>query len=163
MTLTASGWAAVAGAVAAVCTGCSSDADVSRAIGTVVRERAVAVLELSGVTSFAWDEVYFFAPYTPRSDVCGALGIAAPDCVRSVPFVSRDDGEMSIAFLHRGRLVNYVRHGRGNGDFTPVPTGQPLTPANAVFRVVRDPARAGGRPWFRLVPAWSHEKRAPGR
>ena len=145
-------WTAFASALLVLgTTACSDDADVSRAIGVLVRERQVETVVLSDATRFAWDEVYLFKPYTPRSRVCSTLGIRTADCVRTIAFESRDDGEMSFAFLHRGRLVRYLRHGRGNGDFTPVPTRQPLSPATAVFRVVTEDA--DGRTWFRLVLA----------
>lgn len=152
MRLTAGLWAAAAGAVLVLAiAACSGAADVSRALGGLLRERRVETVVLSDVTGYAWDEVYLFNPYTPRSLVCTTLHIGTADCARDISFESSDDGEMSLAFLHRGRLVRYLRHNRGNGDFAPVPTRQPLTPATAVFRVVRE--EAGGRTWSRLVIA----------
>ena len=130
---------------------CSRDADVSRAIGVLAHRPQVEPVVLSDVTVFMWDEVYLFNPYTPRSRICTTLNIGAADCARAIPFESTDDGEMSLAFLHRGRLVHYARHSRGNGDFTPVPTRQPLSPATAVFRVVRE--ETDGGIWLRLVLA----------
>lgn len=71
--------------------------------------------------------------------MCATLRIRAGDCARLVPFASTDDGEMAIAFLARGDLVHLARHVRSNGDFTPVPPGQPLSPDRAVFRLVGAP------------------------
>jgi hypothetical protein len=155
--------ALVMACVAVGATGCSGDGDVSRAIGAMVREPQVRPVVLSDATGFTWDEVYLFDPYAPRSSVCLTLKIAAPDCIRTIPFDSADDGEMSIAFLHRGRVVNYVRHSRRNGDFAPVPTEQPLSPATAVFRVVREVRESGGPTRFRLVLAAPHGQGMPRR
>lgn len=115
---------------------CSNAPDVSQAIGKRIEERRSDTIRLADATSFAWDQVYLFGPYTPRQDVCSTLRIQASDCERLVSFESSDDGEMSLAFLARGELVHFTRHVRSNGDFTPVPAEQPLSRDQAVFRVL---------------------------
>lgn len=114
---------------------CSNAPDVSKAIGKLIDERTSDTIRLVDATPFAWDQVYLFGPYAPRQTVCSTLRIQESDCERLVPFASSDDVEMSIAFLARGELVHYTRHVRSNGDFTPVPAGQPLSRDQAVFRV----------------------------
>lgn len=126
------------GAVSIMAAGCSDDARVSKAIGKLVDERKSETIRLADATSFAWDQVYLFGPYATRRHVCTTLGIQEAYCERQIPFESHDDGDMSIAFLANGRLVYYARHSRANGDFTPVPAGQPLSRDRAVFRMLRD-------------------------
>lgn len=116
--------------------GCSKDPNVSGSIRELIREQRSGQIRLSNATRFEWDEVYLFAPYTPRSKVCDTLQIQVKYCERQVSFESKDDGEMSIAFVARGRLVHYAKHSRVNGDFTPVAVVAPLSPETAIFRVV---------------------------
>jgi hypothetical protein len=137
--------------VAVATAACSDASTVSRSIGKLVREQGAKELRLAEVTDFQWEQVYLFGPYAPRTSVCNTLGVQAKYCERVVPFESTDDGEMSLAFLAEGRVVRYVPHSRWNGDFTPVPTAQPLARANAIFRVVQDGAATDGKPWLRLL------------
>ncbi|MCA1246747.1 hypothetical protein [Massilia sp. MS-15] len=130
---------------------CSNDSEVGHAIGKLVRARHVTELRLADATKFDWEQVYIFAPYTPRTAVCDTLGIQVKYCARFIPFESTDDGEMSLAFVTRGRLVHYARHSRFNGDFMPVLAKQPLLRTNAVFQVVPDGTASDGRTWFKLV------------
>ncbi|TXF96908.1 hypothetical protein [Massilia arenae] len=139
------------GAVSIMAAGCSDDARVSKAIGKLVDERESETIRLAEATSFAWDQVYLFGPYTARRHVCTTLGIQEEHCERQIPFESQDDGDMSIAFLAEGRLVYYARHSRANGDFTPVPAGQPLSRDRAVFRSLRDGEGQGGLARGKLV------------
>ena len=113
--------------------GCA-DTGVSKAIGKLVDERKSDTIRLADATSFEWDQVYLFGPYAARRDICATLRIGEADCARQVPFESQDDGDMSIAFMDKGRLVHYARHSRANGDFTPVPGAQPISRERAVFR-----------------------------
>lgn len=130
---------------------CSKDLEVSASIRELIREQGTETIRLADATRFEWDRAYLFDPYTPRSTVCDTLSIQAKYCDRSIPFESQDDGDMSIAFLAHGRLVHYARHRRANGDFTPAPAGQPLSPTTAVFRVVReDPSGRYDR--VKLIP-----------
>jgi len=131
---------------------CSNEAEISRSIRDLVRERKAEYIRLADATSFNWDQVYLFGPYVSRSQVCGTLKLQAEECARQVTVESTDDGDMSIAFLAQGQLVRYARHTRKNGDFTPVPQGQPLSPNAAVFRVVRDEVAGHERIWLKLVP-----------
>lgn len=130
---------------------CSRNADVSSAIDDLIDDGKVQKIRLADATRFEWDQVYLFDPYTPRPRVCARLRIPEADCARRIPFESSDDGHMSIAFMQRGQLVQYVSHGRKNGDFTPVPVTQPLSPDTAVFRVVPSGGEASLYNVFNLV------------
>jgi len=101
-------------------------------------------LRLYEVFPGEWDHVYVFAPYTPRSSVCRTLGVTPVDCERVVAFESQDDGAMSLALVADARVVRYVEHGRGNGDFGPVATGRPVPRAQAVYRIVAGEALSTG-------------------
>lgn len=131
--------------------GCSSDANVSGAIGKLIDEGKSETIRLADATRFDWDQVYLFDPYAARRDVCATLRIQEEQCKRQIPFESQDDGDMSIAFLANGRLVHYARHSRANGDFTPVPAQQPISRDRAVFRKLSKGDAQGGLARSRLV------------
>lgn len=126
--------------------GCAKLHPVGEAIGKQANASDAQTVRLADATTFAWDQVYLFGPYTGRSTVCEALTIEAGNCTQQITFESSDDSEMSLAFLSQGKLVQYVPHLRKHGDFTPVPdpAGQPIKAGDAVFRVVRKSA-AGRR------------------
>lgn len=129
---------------------CSKHPEVSKSIREMIFERKMKTIRLVDATEFTWDQAYLFNPYTSRPEMCNKLRIQEKFCDRWIPFESEDDGEMSIAFLKGGRLVHYARHRRGNGDFTPVPSG-PLSPETAVFNVVRDGVVNAPEPWIKLA------------
>jgi hypothetical protein len=116
-----------------------------------IRDRGAKRIVLSELTTFAWDEVYLFGPYFPRSEVCKALKLSVDDCNRRITAESTDDGEMLIAFRERGALVHSEMHMRWHGDFTPVPERQPIAKKNAVFKVVPAGQGASGGFWLKLV------------
>lgn len=126
--------------------GCGKPHPVSDAIGKQAMQPDAQTVRLADATTFAWDQVYLFGPYTGRPAVCETLKIEASHCAQQIAFESGDDSEMSLAFLSQGKLVQYVPHLRKHGDFTPVPdlAGQPINAGDAVFRVVRKSA-AGRR------------------
>lgn len=137
--------------VSIIAIACSRSPDVSSAIDDLIDDGKAQKIRLADATHFEWDQVYIFDAYTTRVDVCAELRIEEADCEKRIPFESSDDGHMSIAFMQRGQLVQYVSHGRKNGDFSPVPVTQPLSPNTAVFRVVPDGGEASLYSIFRLV------------
>jgi len=123
--------------------GCTKHHPVSLAIDTQANKSDAQLVRLADATAFEWDQVYLFDPYKNRADICAMVKIPASDCTRQLGSDLQGDGEMSLAFMSRGRLVHYVRHLRSQGDFTPAPEmdRQPIATKDAVFRVVRTSAR----------------------
>jgi hypothetical protein len=104
-----------------------------------VRAKGASTIRLADLTSFDWDEVFLFEPYTPRSAVCAALAISEGDCPDAVTRESTDDAVMYIAFRQGGAFVHGEMHFRKHGDFTPVPNG-PIRRTDAVFRILKSEA-----------------------
>ena len=125
---------------------------ISKAIGREVREHDARRIELAKLTTFEWDEVFLFEPYTPRSAVCDTLGVQVKYCERVVRAESTDDGEMIIAFRKAGRVTHAELHFRFNGDFMPWESSRPIPRSKAVFRVTGEGAAYSGKVWFKLVP-----------
>ena len=113
---------------------CTVESDISEAIGVLARNAPDAVVRLDQAAPFAWDHVVFFTPYAPRDAVCTTLALGPGECMRMVTYESIDDGDMTLAFVHRGALVRYVRHPRRNGDFLPLAHGTTIARADARFR-----------------------------
>lgn len=130
---------------------CSNAGSVSKSIGRIVRDQSAQEIRLRDATSFQWDKVYLFNPYTPSSAICETLKVQAKYCGRIVHEESTDDGVMSLAFLSGGRVVHYELHARRNGDFTPVPTNQPISAESAVFQVVPSGKATDNSTWLKLV------------
>lgn len=128
---------------ALILAGCTKHHPVSLAIGTQANKSDAQVVRLAEATKFEWDQVYLFDPYKNRAEICAMVKIPASDCTQQLGSDLQGDGEMSPAFMSRGRLVHYVPHLRSQGDFTPVPAldRQPIAAKDAFFRVVRKSAQ----------------------
>jgi len=138
--------------MALLASACSPFEDrVSAAIGAAARAEHAQEIRIASITDFKWDTMLVFDAYAPRAHVCQVLAVPAGDCASVVPFESVDDGIMSLAFVSDGRVVRYVRHGRGNGDFAPSPKRQAIPASKAVFKVVPSDPQPDGRRWVRLV------------
>ena len=124
---------------------------VSWALKREVRDNYAQRIVLSDLTRFAWDELFLFGPYQPKSMVCATLGIGEMQCESRILVTSVDDGEMLIAFRKSGALVHSELHYRWHGDFTPLPSVQPIPLSRATFRVVPEGRAAGGGAWLKLV------------
>jgi hypothetical protein len=124
---------------------------VSWSLKQEVRDRGASRVVLSQLTNFGWDQLFLFEPYTPKTEVCATLAIAASECDREVQASSTDDGEMLLAFRQAGAVVHVELHYRWHGDFTPLVAEQPVGRNKAIFRVLREGDGASGGPWLKLV------------
>ena len=125
---------------------------ITKALKHEIREIQAKQVELSKLTTFGWDEVFLFEPYTPRSSVCATLAVHPKHCERVIRAESNDDGQMTIAFRKAGRVTHAELHVRWNGDFMPWPSGRPISRSAAIFRVVPEGFASSGEPWLKLVP-----------
>ena len=120
-----------------------------------IRSRIVdgATIRIAEITTFGWDTLHVFSPYTPNTAVCSKLGETLRDCAKRVP-ATVDEGGYLLAFSRDGRVVHLERYGRGTADFCEAGCAMELTKRQAVFRVDRIETPAG--PWRRLILAGSH-------
>lgn len=145
-----------AGLLAFASLGCTDKPGLSQTLGKLAHDDGITEIHLDQVTQFAWDEVYFFAPYTPREQVCKTLNILPTDCTRFITISSVDDGQMTLAFVLQHCLMHYTIHDRKNGDFLPMPSPKMIREEDAVFRVVHAQS-SNGREWVTL------EQKRPAR
>lgn len=84
------------------------------------------------VTSFDWDRMYVFGPYTTRATVDRALG-ASWNELDNAP-VDRGDDACLVVFVRRGEPVVWYMQPR-TVDLVPLASGSPYSRIDAVFRV----------------------------
>lgn len=114
--------------------GCGRDNDaVSRSIRGAVKQGNGARVVLAEYTSFAWDKVWIFGPYTPTDKIEAVTGISG--VARDTQGIeSRDDIDV-LLFVRGGRVAASVAHARDRGDFGPEVVGKCYSKEQAVFTV----------------------------
>lgn len=130
----------------------SSAGEFSVALGKKLQAERQPVIDLAKVTSFNWEELFIFGPYSSREENCKVLQLTGLECRLTVP-ASVDEGEYFLVFMERQKLVHSEHHHRSNGDFYSQESQrpQPVKRQSAQFNVV--PTSSGapyGVPWFRL-------------
>lgn len=130
--------------------GCNNaNADLRQQIGAAVQVRLADArpLRLADVTSFTWDRVAIFPPYTPRALVEQTLVTSVPSGV--VAIEQRDDVCL-VVFLRAGKVTEWTLLPRNLGDLSESGVLASLTPETALFRVTEVDR---GEPWILLIPA----------
>lgn len=125
--------------------------EVSLALKQELRDKHTKEIAIAKLTKFEWDELYLVGPYQPTIKICKRLALSQADCVSTVKSESTSEGEILMIFRRNGKVVHSEMHGRGNGDFTPVPV-EPFTPESAVFSVSIEEQGFPFGDWYRLRP-----------
>ncbi|WP_133510281.1 hypothetical protein [Candidatus Thiosymbion oneisti] len=130
--------------------GCGDvNADLLQQIGATVQARLADTrpLRLVDVTSFTWDRVAVFPPYTPRALVERTLGTSVPS---GAVAIERRDDVCLLVFLRAGKVTEWTLLPRNLGDLSESGVLASLTPETAIFRVAEVDR---GEPWILLIPA----------
>src|SRR3954452_25139765 len=85
--------------------GCRRNSPLSDAIRQQVQSGAIG-LDMSSITSFAWENVFVFGPYTPKDDECRILKHTESQCL-SEDLREVGAKESLMVFLH-GASVDRV-------------------------------------------------------
>jgi hypothetical protein len=76
----------------------------------------IPVVDLSKVTTFSWDRVYIFGPYTERSKIAAVAGKSWQDsCFTTIEF---SDGMALLLFIRDKQVVDCIEFPENEGDFT---------------------------------------------
>ena len=113
-------------------------------------------LHLKDNTSFPWELVYIFQPYTPVDVIYDIIGFKAniPETIES------SDNINLLVFVSGKKIVGILEYPRSQGDFSPVARkltnpksqgkiGPGLTPEQAVFEIIH-PDQAGAGLWAEI-------------
>jgi carotenoid cleavage dioxygenase-like enzyme len=89
-------------------------------------------LRLSDVTTFEWDSVFIFPPYTPYNDVKNKIQCDWSELENTR--IDSDDEFCLLLFKNKGILNRYLLHPRGKGDFSRIEQ-KVFGEKSAVFKV----------------------------
>lgn len=88
----------------------------------------VDAIDISTITSFEWEKLYLFSPYSTPEQIFKTLGFS--DDIKS--FISYDDGIILFVFVNNNKVVQYMDYPR-NPDFNPVVRESGYNPSEAIF------------------------------
>jgi hypothetical protein len=105
-------------------------------------------IRLKEITDFEWDRVFIFPSYTSHQRIDDDLGLVWQPA-RRIDMSVRDDVNL-IVFTGNGKVVFYVAHPRGRGDFDGAYKREGYSPDEAIFTVMEGERQPDGRAWLRL-------------
>jgi hypothetical protein len=105
-------------------------------------------IRLKDLTDFEWDRVHIFPSYTPHKVIDDDLGFVWQPA-RQIDMSVRDDVNLMV-FTEKGRVVFYVAHSRGRGDFDGAYKREGYSLDKAIFTVMEGEQQPDGRAWLRL-------------
>jgi hypothetical protein len=95
------------------------DDKLERKISEIVQQKRgtekEVIIVLSTITSFQWDMLYVFEPYTTPDTINGTLGFQWGKSEKTG--ISSSYQIDLLVFVRKGKVVNYVEHNRSDGDF----------------------------------------------
>jgi hypothetical protein len=78
----------------------------------------ISVVDLSTVTTFSWDRLYIFGPYTGRSKIDAVIGKPWRDTCFTT--IDSYDGFTLLVFTSNHQVVGCIEYPRDVGDFSPL-------------------------------------------
>jgi len=101
----------------------------------IVRDRIASgdatPIALTEATTFSWDRVYIFPPYTDRQSILASIRTKWDDIDRT-GIEMRDDAVL-IVFMRAGRVAAFAMFPRGAGDLGHIQATHGLAPEEARF------------------------------
>jgi hypothetical protein len=91
-----------------------SEAALSNAISRY-KNGEISVVDLSTVTTFSWDRVYIFGPYTEFSKIDGIVGKSWRDSCFTT--IQSSEGLSLLLFVNDHQAVGCIEYPRNMGDF----------------------------------------------
>ncbi len=118
---------------------------LSEAIEQKVREGPGTEIQMASLTTFQWDTLYFFGPYTNASHLTSALHLTSERQARQLlrGMDGRDDVTLLVFRIPGDKWIS-MTHSRAAGDFGPELHGRAYAPSQTRFRVRIPPAELGG-------------------
>lgn len=82
----------------------------------------IPVVDFSSITTFSWDRLYIFGPYTSSEKIDSILGSFWIGS--RFTSIKSSDRITLLVFTKNGRVVQYLEFPRGQGDFSPADNGK---------------------------------------
>lgn len=85
---------------------------------TILRHKAgeIPVVDLSVITTFSWDRVYIFDPYSNLSEIDAVVGRSWRG--RCFTSIETSDSYALLVFVKNGQYVECLEHPVGKGNFS---------------------------------------------
>lgn len=109
------------------------DHELAEKIAVAAQADDPTVVNLPSLTTFVWDRLYVFPPYTDASHVEKELGVSWSESRR----IEMLDSFTLLVFVDRGRVVRFVDQPRGS-DFSDCERAGGFSRAEAIFRCAKD-------------------------
>ena len=118
--------------------GCSNsnaqhNKELEESIDSIVQDETKSEIKIETLTTFEWDKVFLFSPYSTQSDIEKQLGT---DFKNSSNIETRDDIYL-LVFLNDDKVVEYAEIQRHGSDFS-IGKKNFLTPSDDVIRIERN-------------------------
>lgn len=107
---------------------------------------ADSIISIYNITTFEWEEMYIFTPYTGIDSINSRLGFTWYGAKKT--HIYQDDGINLLVFVKDERVVSYSRFPRDLGDFIKVESSGPFTKDQSIFVIREEPY--GGQNWIFL-------------
>jgi hypothetical protein len=96
-------------------------------------------IQISSLTQFEWDKVYFFHPYTPPDAIDKELGFKWKARVKTE--IGSSDSFTLVVFVKNGKVVQHARI-RGNLGHWNLDERNGFAPGEDVFELERQPSNS---------------------
>lgn len=115
-------------------------------VNSITSRGADSVLRIDGLTSFEWDSLFIFKPYTAIADVESQIGFKWSDAETTL--INQSDDFNLLVFIADRKVVAFSRVPRNYGDFSKLESRGPFTVQNSRFKVKNE--LVGDQPWVFL-------------
>ncbi len=101
-------------------------------------------INISDITTFEWEEMHIFGPYTPIDEIQKSLGF---DWSRAQNLIYQiSDTHSLLVFTSNESVVKYLKYPNGYGDFKEIDNTGPYKKTDASFILKKE--IYGGQPWL---------------
>ena len=117
---------------------CNAQSSVGENIRKQLQSSATRIDAKSVATAFSWDEMFVFAPYTPKDEMCKKVGVTPTLCSKA-KLRDVDEGEFLLVFMHGGAITHVEGFPRtiANFDESERCAAKPINRDRAIFKVER--------------------------
>ena len=109
--------------------------DVSARLAVAATTPDSGTIDLSGIATFAWTDLYIVPPYSTKNGAEKRMGVSWPWRWNQIEY--RDGISLLVFVDSTSGITGIVEHPRGQGDFVTRGGIQHFAKANAVFTAVR--------------------------
>jgi hypothetical protein len=107
-----------------------------------------SIINIADMTSFEWEKLYVFKPYTQIKEIHSKLGFIWNDA--ELTLIHQSDEFNLLVFVKSNKIIHFVNIPRNHGDFYKLRTNGPFTRDKSFFIVRKE--LFGTQYWTYLYP-----------